>query len=72
MQRKGKIMQDMLLRLGRMVQTERERVGYTQRDLSDRTGVSRSTIQKIEAGNPVRTDSLALVMDELGLTIRSP
>lgn len=56
------------INLGRMVEKERKKRKYTQKDLSLRTGVSRSTIQKIEAGTPVRTDNLALVMDELGLT----
>lgn len=62
-------MQDMLLRLGRMVANERKKRKYTQKDLAGRTGVSRSTLQKIEAGIPVRTDGLVMVMDELGLTI---
>lgn len=65
---KGMIMQDLLQRLGRLVEIERKKRQYTQKALADRTGVSRSTIQKIEAGIPVRTDCLSLVMDALGLT----
>ena len=62
-------MNDTLKSIGRMVMSERKKLGYTQEVLADFADVSRSTVQKIVNGDSVHSDSLARVMDVLKLLI---
>ncbi|ONF42533.1 hypothetical protein BTO32_15085 [Marinobacter lutaoensis] len=41
----------------------------TQRDLSDATGISRTTIQTIEAGKPAKVSTLIQLLEVLGATL---
>lgn len=48
----------------------REALGYTQQDLAERMGVSRATVNQIEAGRRLPTLQHALVLArELGVTV---
>lgn len=62
-------MNDTLKSIGRMVMSERKKLGYTQEYLADIADVSRSTVQKIENGESVHSYSLVKVMDVLRLII---
>jgi len=52
--------QQALTLLAQQIQLERKRQGMTEEDLASRVGVARSTLRKIEAGNPAVAIGLAL------------
>lgn len=54
--------------VGLAIKKERERVGMTQRELADRTGIVQSHIAKIEVNTiMVRLDTLAKIAEGLGV-----
>lgn len=59
------------MRVGDAVYHHRTRLGFSQRELAERAGVSRHTVVNIEAGqtNGVRLGTLAKVFDALGLQV---
>ncbi|RYF47430.1 MAG: helix-turn-helix domain-containing protein [Comamonadaceae bacterium] len=56
-----------LKKLGQDVQIARKRRAFTQKRLADGAGISRATLQKVEAGDPgVSLGALAMVLLALG------
>lgn len=56
--------------IGRRIQRHREHVNVTQDQLRDRTGLSRSTIQRVESGDrESRLSWLILISDALGIPL---
>lgn len=53
--------------IGSAVSKARKREGTNQFDLADRTGLSRSTIQRLERGDDVSVEALLSCLAELGL-----
>lgn len=57
--------------LGNLVRRYRKRLGLSQGDLGDRTGLRQATISQIEAGHPgARLDTLLKIIATLELEIR--
>lgn len=60
--------QKVLVQLGENIKLARKRRKYTQKLISDRTGLSRLTIRKIERGEPtVSLGHYVMVLGVLGL-----
>lgn len=59
------------LRMADAVYHHRTRLGFSQRELAERAGISRHTVVNIEAGQSdgVRLGTLAKVFDALGLQV---
>lgn len=56
--------------VGAVIRRERKKQGQTLQDLSDLSGVTYTTLSRIENGHPsVRLDSLRGVLGALGLTL---
>lgn len=53
--------------IGSAVRKARKREGANQIDLAERTGVSRSTVQRLERGDDVSVEALLTCLAELGL-----
>lgn len=53
--------------IGAAVRKARKREGANQIDLAERTGVSRSTVQRLERGDDVSVEALLNCLAELGL-----
>ncbi|PSR54111.1 XRE family transcriptional regulator [Adhaeribacter arboris] len=69
---KGNITEEELIaerkRVGNLLRQKREERGYKQEDFAQLTGMSRSTISKIEAGNwNFGIDTLTLFTKHLGI-----
>lgn len=59
-----------MVTVGQKVKNIRERLGFTQSDLSQKSGVSLSTVQKLEGGkNKPRRPTLRVVAESLGLSL---
>lgn len=56
-----------LSELGRRIEQRRLLVNWTQADLAGEAGLSKSTIERLEAGQPIRTNRLIRVLRALGL-----
>lgn len=56
--------------IGPRIREARDALGWTQKTLAERAGVSRPTIARIERGNDVSTATLSKVADALGLALR--
>ena len=58
------------IKIGRFIADERKRKGYTQKQLSEKLGISDKTISKWERGNGFPEVSLLLPLcDELEITV---
>jgi transcriptional regulator with XRE-family HTH domain len=55
--------------LGAAIREARKKLGWSQGVLSERAGVSRPTIARVEAGHDISTASLSKVTSALGLTV---
>lgn len=53
----------------RRVGKERALRGWSQLDLSQKSGVNRSTVCMMEKGNPVRPETAKRIADTLGMTV---
>jgi transcriptional regulator with XRE-family HTH domain len=53
--------------LGNRVERRRLHVNWTQEDLAREAGLGKATIERLEAGNAVRTNSLVRVLRALGM-----
>ena len=56
-----------LAELGRRIERHRLQAGWTQADLAREAGLGKATIERLEAGNAVRTNSLIRVLRALRL-----
>ena len=56
--------------LGEAIRDERVRTGLRQEDLAQRASIGLATVQRLERGDPVRTDTLIAVMRILQLLDR--
>jgi transcriptional regulator with XRE-family HTH domain len=56
--------------LGNAIRDARNQRGWSQVTLGERSGVSRPTIARVEAGGDVSTATLEKVVAALGLTIK--
>jgi transcriptional regulator with XRE-family HTH domain len=54
---------------GRRIQQWREHRSLTQEQLSERTGLSVSSVQRVEAGGEIRFSAIILAADALGVPI---
>jgi transcriptional regulator with XRE-family HTH domain len=61
---------DVLITVGEALQAERIDRGWRQSDLAARAGVALRTLQNLESGKPVRTDSLIRVLRALQMLDR--
>lgn len=61
---------EVLCTLGAALSAERVDRSWRQADLAERAGVSLRTVQHLEAGEPIRTDTLIRVMRALQLLDR--
>ena len=53
--------------LGKRIRAARERRGYSAGQVAHRARISRATLRRLEAGKPVRTDTLHSVLYVVGL-----
>lgn len=58
---------DLLLGLGQRLEAHRLRRGWTQAQLAGEAGVSKSTVERLEAGSGGQTRSLIALLRALGL-----
>lgn len=56
--------------LGQRIREARDACGWSQSELAERSGVSRPTIARIEAGQHVRMGTLEKVARVLGLKLK--
>ncbi len=56
--------------IAQRIRAARDVRGWSQEVLADRSGVSRPSVARIEAGEDVSTATLSKVVDALGLTLR--
>lgn len=54
---------------GRRIQLWRRHGDLTQEEITDRTGLSLSSVQRAEAGGEVRFSTLILIADAVGVPI---
>lgn len=56
--------------LGQRVREARRARGWSQSELAERSGVSRPTVARIEAGTQVRVGTLNAVAEALGMHVK--
>ena len=55
---------------GDVIREARKQRGWSQAELSEKSGVSRPTVARVEANNDVTTATIAKIAKALGLTLQ--